>query len=77
MCKMALFQMFKLFDEDGNGNISIQELLSMMAFFIEVITSEFLKQDEVFLVTSLRRSRQRDKKSQETAERLLREQIKD
>ena len=69
--------MFKLFDEDGNGNISIQELLSMMAFFIEVITSEFLKQDEVFLVTSLRRSRQRDKKSQETAERLLREQIKD
>ena len=29
--------MFKLFDEDGNGNISIQELLSMMAFFIEVI----------------------------------------
>ena len=28
--------MFKLFDEDGNGNISIQELLSMMAFFIEV-----------------------------------------
>ena len=36
MCKMALFQMFKLFDEDGNGNISIQELLSMMAFFIEV-----------------------------------------
>ena len=40
--------MFKLFDEDGNGNISIQELLSMMAFFIEVITSEFLKQDEVF-----------------------------
>ena len=36
-------QMFKLFDEDGNGNISIQELLSMMAFFIEVKRSEFQK----------------------------------
>ena len=36
-------QMFKLFDEDGNGNISIQELLSMMAFFIEVIILEFFK----------------------------------
>ena len=35
--------MFKLFDEDGNGNISIQELLSMMAFFIEVIILEFFK----------------------------------
>merc|ERR1711971_80787 len=31
-----LAEMFKLFDEDGNGNISIQELLSMMAFFIEL-----------------------------------------
>ena len=29
-------QMFKLFDEDGNGNISIDELLNMMAFFIEL-----------------------------------------
>ena len=28
--------MFNLFDEDGNGNISIEELLNMMAFFIEV-----------------------------------------
>ena len=28
--------MFKLFDEDGNGNISIDELLNMMAFFIEL-----------------------------------------
>ena len=36
-CLLTIFvQMFKLFDEDGNGNISIQELLSMMAFFIEV-----------------------------------------
>ena len=25
-----------MFDEDGNGNISIQELLNMMAFFIEI-----------------------------------------
>ena len=28
--------MFKLFDEDGNGNISVEELLNMMAFFIEI-----------------------------------------
>ena len=28
--------MFKLFDVDGNGNISIDELLNMMAFFIEL-----------------------------------------
>ena len=28
--------MFNLFDEDGNGNISIEELLNMMAFFIEI-----------------------------------------
>ena len=28
--------MFNLFDEDGNGTISIEELLNMMAFFIEV-----------------------------------------
>ena len=28
--------MFKLFDEDGNGNISVEELLNMMAFFIEL-----------------------------------------
>jgi len=31
-----LGQMFNLFDEDGNGNINIDELLSMMAFFIEI-----------------------------------------
>eukprot|EP00092_Neocalanus_flemingeri_P022114 GFUD01023990.1.p1 GENE.GFUD01023990.1~~GFUD01023990.1.p1 ORF type:complete len:196 (-),score=65.35 GFUD01023990.1:110-697(-) len=31
-----LGQMFNLFDEDGNGNISIDELLNMMAFFIEI-----------------------------------------
>jgi len=31
-----LAEMFKLFDEDGNGNISIDELLNMMAFFIEL-----------------------------------------
>merc|ERR1712243_378548 len=31
-----LGQMFNLFDEDGNGTISIEELLNMMAFFIEV-----------------------------------------
>merc|ERR1712061_364009 len=31
-----LAEMFKLFDEDGNGNISIDELLNMMAFFIEI-----------------------------------------
>ena len=30
------FQMFNLFDEDGNGNISVEELLNMMAFFIEI-----------------------------------------
>ena len=29
-------QMFNLFDEDGNNNISIEELLNMMAFFIEI-----------------------------------------
>ena len=28
--------MFNLFDEDGNNNISIEELLNMMAFFIEI-----------------------------------------
>ena len=28
--------MFNLFDEDGNGTISIEELLNMMAFFIEL-----------------------------------------
>ena len=28
--------MFNLFDEDGNGNISVEELLNMMAFFIEI-----------------------------------------
>merc|ERR1712088_876115 len=31
-----LGQMFDLFDEDGNGNISVEELLNMMAFFIEI-----------------------------------------
>merc|ERR1739838_851583 len=31
-----LGQRFNLFDEDGNGNINIDELLSMMAFFIEI-----------------------------------------
>merc|ERR1712029_740720 len=31
-----LAEMFKLFDEDGNGYISIDELLNMMAFFIEL-----------------------------------------
>jgi Ca2+-binding EF-hand superfamily protein len=29
-------QIFNLFDEDGNGNISIEELLNLMAFFIEI-----------------------------------------
>ena len=29
-------QMFNLFDTDGNGTISIAELLNMMAFFIEI-----------------------------------------
>ena len=28
--------MFNLFDKDGNGNINIDELLDMMAFFIEI-----------------------------------------
>ena len=28
--------MFNLFDVDGNGTISIEELLNMMAFFIEI-----------------------------------------
>merc|ERR1711953_709184 len=31
-----LGQMFNLFDEDGNGTISIEELLNMMGFFIEI-----------------------------------------
>eukprot|EP00090_Calanus_glacialis_P013159 TRINITY_DN2178_c0_g1_i1.p1 TRINITY_DN2178_c0_g1~~TRINITY_DN2178_c0_g1_i1.p1 ORF type:complete len:195 (-),score=73.63 TRINITY_DN2178_c0_g1_i1:120-704(-) len=31
-----LGQMFNLFDNDGNGAISIDELLNMMAFFIEI-----------------------------------------
>merc|ERR1712228_418604 len=31
-----LGQMFNLFDTDGNGTISISELLNMMAFFIEM-----------------------------------------
>merc|ERR1711935_217616 len=31
-----LGQMFNLFDTDGNGTISIAELLNMMAFFIEI-----------------------------------------
>merc|ERR1712141_498385 len=31
-----LGQMFNLFDEDGNGTISVEELLNMMAFFIEI-----------------------------------------
>ena len=29
-------QMFNLFDEDGNGSINVEELLNMMAFFIEI-----------------------------------------
>merc|ERR1711881_254435 len=31
-----LGQMFNLFDTDGNGTISVEELLNMMAFFIEI-----------------------------------------
>ena len=31
-----LLGIFNLFDEDGNGTISIDELLNMMAFFIEI-----------------------------------------
>ncbi len=34
--KFDFFQIFNLFDEDGNGNISIEELLNLMAFFIEI-----------------------------------------
>merc|ERR1711941_216210 len=33
---LYLFCIFNLFDEDGNGTISIDELLNMMAFFIEI-----------------------------------------
>ena len=29
-------KIWRLFDEDGNGTISIEELLNMMAFFIEI-----------------------------------------
>ena len=36
LCNLSPLQMFNLFDEDGNGNISIEELLNMMAFFIEI-----------------------------------------
>jgi len=31
-----LAQMFNMFDEDGNGTISVEELLNIMAFFIEI-----------------------------------------
>ncbi|XP_023345288.1 calcium-binding protein M [Eurytemora carolleeae] len=31
-----LGQIFNLFDQDGNGNISVDELLNLMAFFIEI-----------------------------------------
>merc|ERR1711890_86335 len=31
-----LAQMFNLFDEDGNGTISVEEFLNIMAFFIEI-----------------------------------------
>merc|ERR1712027_284669 len=33
---LYLLCIFNLFDEDGNGTISIDELLNMMAFFIEI-----------------------------------------
>jgi len=31
-----LAQIFDLFDEDGNGNISVSELLNLMAYFIKI-----------------------------------------
>merc|ERR1712183_631445 len=31
-----LGQMFNLFDEDGNGSMNVEELINMMAFFIEI-----------------------------------------
>ena len=46
--------MFNLFDEDGNGNINVEELLNMMAFFIEIgITNIYL----MFCYTTFRRGR--------------------
>merc|ERR1719342_1968629 len=43
-----LAQMFNLFDEDGNGTISIEELLNMMAFFIEIGVDMAKTMAEVF-----------------------------
>ena len=37
--------MFNLFDEDGNGTICIDELLNMMAFFIEIGERSFMVLD--------------------------------
>ena len=47
------FKMFNLFDEDGNGTISIDELYNMMAFFIEIGQFSYNKKVSFLLLQAL------------------------